>query len=143
MLLSGLALAGANLRSTAETPADHEDGLLTAGEIAALDLSAVRWAVLSACDTGLGTVRAGEGVLGLRRAFEIAGAATLIMSLWSVEDEATRVWMARLYEARASGLPAAEAVRRAARELLAMQRRRHQPAHPFFWGGFVAAGDWR
>ena len=66
--LSGLVLAGANRRSEAGTQQD--DGILTAEEIAALDLAGVRWAVLSACETGVGEVRAGEGVFGLRRAFE-------------------------------------------------------------------------
>jgi len=63
-------------------------------------LSGVEWAVLSACETGVGNVRAGEGVFGLRRAFQVAGAGTLIMSLWSVDDEATRSWMRELYEGR-------------------------------------------
>ena len=68
LLLSGLAFAGANQRESAEPHED--DGILTAEEIASLDLSSVEWAVLSACDTGVGEVRAGEGVFGLRRAFQ-------------------------------------------------------------------------
>src|SRR6185503_20278198 len=75
LLLSGLALAGANLRAT--TKPDEEDGILTAQEVASLDLSSVEWVVLSACDTGLGHLQSGEGVLGLRRAFQIAGASTV------------------------------------------------------------------
>src|SRR6185503_18367464 len=71
-------------------------------EIASLNLSGLEWAVLSACDTGLGQIRAGEGVLGLRRAFQVAGARTVIMSLWSVDDQATRAWMTALYKARVS-----------------------------------------
>ena len=85
LLLSGLALAGANRRATS---GDGEDGILTAEEVGALDLGGVEWAVLSACDTGLGEIRAGEGVFGLRRAFQVAGVRTVIMSLWSVQDEA-------------------------------------------------------
>ena len=54
--------------------------------------------MLSACDTGIGEIQNGEGVLGLRRAFQIAGVRTMIMSLWSVDDQATRVWMRALYE---------------------------------------------
>ena len=93
-----MALAGANQRQA--TGLDEEDGILTAEEIAALDLSGVEWAVLSACDTGIGEVKAGEGVLGLRRAFQVAGARTLIMSLWPVEDQVARDWMRQLYRAR-------------------------------------------
>ena len=72
LVLSGLAFAGANLRAAAG--ADEDDGILTAEEVASLDLTGVEWAVLSACDTGLGLIHAGEGVLGLRRAFHVAGA---------------------------------------------------------------------
>src|SRR4029079_4260301 len=89
--LSGLALAGANRRTSVDTADD--DGILTAEEVAALDLREVEWAVLSACDTGLGQVQNGEGVLGLRRSFEVAGVHTVIMSLWPVEDQAARQWM--------------------------------------------------
>ena len=71
--------------------------MLTAEEVAALDLDGVEWAVRSACDTGLGEIRAGEGVFGLRRAFRIAGARTVMTSLWPVEDHAARVWMPRLH----------------------------------------------
>ncbi len=98
LLLSGLALAGANRRQTAAP--DEDDGILTAEEVASLDLGGVEWAVLSACNTGLGQIKTGEGVFGLRRAFQVAGARTVIMSLWSVEDEATRLWMRALYQGR-------------------------------------------
>ena len=98
LLLSGLILAGANHRNVAAP--DEEDGVLTAEEVAALDLNGVEWAVLSGCDTGVGEVRAGEGVFGLRRAFQVAGARTVIMSLWQVEDQATRQWMTTLYKSR-------------------------------------------
>ena len=119
------------------------DADASAEEIAALDLSRVRWAVVSGCNTGVGEVLSGEGVLGLRRAFAIAGAASLIMSLWPVEDEATRIWMERLYEARGRGLTTAESVRRAGLDVLGWQRHQGRTAHPFFWGAFVATGDWR
>jgi tetratricopeptide (TPR) repeat protein len=142
LLLSGLALAGANHREAAGP--EEEDGILTAEEIAALDLSGVEWAVLSACDTGVGEIQAGEGVFGLRRAFQVAGARTLIMSLWSVEDESAREWMRALYEARLeAGMSTAEAVRHASLAVLRARRARGESDHPFYWAGFVAAGDWR
>jgi len=142
LLLSGLALAGANHRNAAGP--DEEDGILTAEEIAALDLSGVEWAVLSACDTGVGEIKAGEGVFGLRRAFEVAGVDTLIMSLWSVEDEATREWMRNLYEARfVEGRDTAESVREASLRVLKRRREAGESTHPFYWAAFVAAGEWR
>jgi tetratricopeptide (TPR) repeat protein len=142
LLLSGLALAGANHRD--EAGPEEDDGILTAEEVAALNLGGVRWAVLSACETGVGTVQAGEGVFGLRRAFQIAGTKTLIMSLWPVEDVAGREWMERLYAARlVEGLSTAEAVRRANLDVLNRRREEGQSTHPYYWGAFVAAGDWR
>ena len=100
--------------------------------------------MLSACDTGLGDVRAGEGVLGLRRAFQVAGARTVIMSLWSVEDRATRQWMRALYRGRLERgstrpTPSSEAGLATLRD----RRAAGQSGTPFFWAGFVAAGDWR
>jgi len=142
LLLSGLALAGANRRTSAG--ADEDDGILTAEEVAGLDLTGLDWAVLSACDTGLGVVRVGEGVLGLRRAFQMAGARTVIMSVWSVEDRSTRQWMRALYQGRFErGLDTADAVHQAALSTLRARRSATGSGHPFFWAGFVAAGDWR
>ena len=142
MLLSGLVLAGASNRAAAGQ--DEEDGILTAEEIASLDLTSVEWAVLSACDTGVGTIRASEGVFGLRRAFHIAGVKTVIMSLWPVEDEAARQWMETLYDGRFSKrLGTAEAVRQASLQMLNQRRRQGDTTHPFFWAPFVAFGDWR
>jgi CHAT domain-containing protein/tetratricopeptide (TPR) repeat protein len=142
LLLAGLALAGANRRAQTRGT-EAEDGILTAEEIAALDLSGVEWVVLSGCDTGLGRPEAGEGVLGLRRSIEGAGAGTLIMSLWAVEDVVVREWMGRLYEGRLAGLTTAEAVSRASTGMIAERRRAGRSTHPFYWGAFVAAGDWR
>jgi CHAT domain-containing protein len=141
LLRSGLAFAGANNRGADRSAAD---GILTAEEVAALNLQGTEWAVLSACDTGLGEVRAGEGVFGLRRAFQIAGVRTVIMSLWSVEDEATRVWMRTLYEARfGRRMHTADALHTASLEVLRDRRARHLSTHPFFWAAFVAVGDWQ
>jgi CHAT domain-containing protein len=142
LLLSGLALAGANQRHAAGD--GEQDGILTAEEIAALNLTGVEWAVLSACDTGVGDARAGEGLLGLRRAFRVAGARTLITSLWAVEDEPGRRWMRGLYENRfVRGLRTVESVRAASLEVLDRRRREGESTHPFYWAGFVASGDWR
>jgi CHAT domain-containing protein len=142
LLLSGLALAGANRRTSAAL--DGNDGILTAEEIAGLDLRGTEWAVLSACDTGIGEIRTGEGVFGLRRAFQIAGVRTVIMSLWSVEDQATRLWMRALYEGRLKRhLSTADAVREASLTVLRDRRARGLSTHPFYWAAFVAAGDWR
>jgi CHAT domain-containing protein len=142
LLFSGLAFAGANRRAAASL--EEEDGILTAEEVAALNLEGVEWAVLSACNTGLGTVAAGEGVLGLRRAFQVAGVRTVIMSLWSVEDRAARQWMEALYWARLRGrLDTAAAVRQASLTVIRERRANGQSTHPFYWASFVAAGDWR
>jgi CHAT domain-containing protein/Tfp pilus assembly protein PilF len=142
LLFSGLALAGANRRAAAGP--DEEDGVLTAEEVATLNLDGIEWAVLSACDTGLGAVAAGEGVFGLRRAFQVAGARTVIMSLWSVDDRAARDWMAALYQARLEQkLDTAGSARAASLALLRDRRAKGASTHPFFWAAFVAAGDWR
>ena len=142
LLLSGLAFAGAN-RRTAAAP-DGEDGILTAEEVSSLDLGGVEWAVLSACDTGVGEVKVGEGVFGLRRAFRLAGARTVIMSLWAVEDRAALAWMRALYEGRfKDGLDTADAVATASQRVLAARRVRGESTSPLFWAGFVAVGNWR
>jgi len=142
LLLSGLALSGANRRATAGP--NDDDGILTAEEVASLNLEGVEWAVLSACDTGVGEIKAGEGVFGLRRAFQVAGARTVVMSLWSVDDQATRAWMRALYEGRfQQRLSTADAVHAASLSLLRDRRTRGQSTHPFYWAAFVATGDWR
>jgi CHAT domain-containing protein/Tfp pilus assembly protein PilF len=142
LLLAGFAFTGANRRGAVGD--DTEDGILTAEEVAALDLQGTEWAVLSACDTGVGEILAGEGVFGLRRAFQVAGARTVIMSLWPVDDEDTRRWMAAVYERRfARNLTTMEAVRESTLEQLGRRQRSGLSTHPFFWGGFIAAGDWR
>ena len=83
-------------------------------------------------------------MFGLRRAFQVAGVRTVIMSLWAVEDESTREWMTALYHGRLKkNLTTADAMRRASLTVFARSPRRGQSTHPFYWGGFVAAGDWR
>jgi CHAT domain-containing protein len=138
LLLSGLALAGAN---EGKRPGE---GILTAEEIASLNLAGLEWVVLSACDTALGEIHTGEGVFGLRRAFQLAGARTVIMSLWQVDDNTTRLWMEELYRARfLRGAATAEAVRTATLSVLAHRRAAHLGTHPLYWAGFLAAGEWR
>lgn len=97
LIRSGLAFAGANTHPD-NLPDDAEDGIFTAEEASGLNLLNTQLVVLSACETGLGEVRLGEGVFGLRRAFVLAGASTLIMSLWKVNDIATSIFMERFYQ---------------------------------------------
>lgn len=142
LLLSGLALAGANQRH--DIGPEDDQGILTAEDIAAMDLDGVEWAVLSACNTALGELRAGEGIFGLRRAFQAAGVRTVIAGLWPVEDRTTRQWMQVLYRSRFEhGMTTAEAMREASLSLLNARRAAHLSTHPLYWGGFVAVGDWR
>ncbi len=131
---SGLALAGANHPQ----PGSADDGLLTAVEAASLNLAGTPLVVLSACETGVGEVRAGEGVQGLRRAFTMAGAASQVMSLWQVSDEATRDLMTAYYKELLAGKGRAAALRDVQ---LSMQRRAGR-AHPFYWAAFIFAGNW-
>lgn len=143
LLLSGLVLAGANERNKPGV-GDEENGILTAEEIAGMRLDGVDWAVLSACDTALGEMRAGEGVFGLRRAFQLAGAKTVIMSVWPVDDQVTRSWMRVLYQGRFSDhLDTAQAVQQASLSLLKARRKAGESTHPLYWGAFIAAGGWR
>jgi CHAT domain-containing protein len=133
-----LALAGANHRESVRD--EQEDGVLTAAEIASLDLSGVEAVVLSGCATGLGEVAPGEGVLGLQRAFRIAGARRVIMSLWNVQDQSAREWMRELYDVRRTGFGDATSVRRASRRILRRRETEGRSTHPFFWGAFIASG---
>jgi CHAT domain-containing protein/tetratricopeptide (TPR) repeat protein len=136
MLRSGLALAGANTWLKGGTPpADAEDGLLTAEDVSGLDLTGTELVVLSACETGLGDIQVGEGVFGLRRAFVLAGAKTLVMSLWKVPDEQTRELMVDFYRRLLAGEGRAEALRQAQ---LAMKAKYPDP---FYWGAFICQGD--
>jgi len=121
-----------------------DDGLLGAEEIATLDMSRVRWAVLAACATAAGATRHYEGLFGLSRAFRLAGARTVIMSLWPVDDAATAQWTQALYVARlARGLDTAAAMQAAQLDVLAARRKHGESVHPYFWAAFVAGGDWR
>ena len=133
LLRSGLALAGANVRSTG-----NDDGILTALEASGLNLWTTKLVTLSACDTGLGEVKSGEGVYGLRRAFVLAGAESLVMSLWPVSDYITREIMTRYYKNLKIGMGRGSALRQVQLEML----KRKDRQHPFFWASFIQSGDW-
>jgi CHAT domain-containing protein len=132
LLRSGLALAGANrLRS------GRDDGVLTALEVAGLDLAGTELAVLSACETGVGAVQNGEGVYGLRRALVLAGVRTQIASLWKVNDAATRDLMINYYRRLQAGAGRSQALREAQLTMLRDPAR----AHPYYWASFIAIGE--
>jgi CHAT domain-containing protein/tetratricopeptide (TPR) repeat protein len=154
-LLSGLVLAGAN------APTPEEDGILTAEEVATLNLSGVNLAVLSACETGLGQMAGGEGLLGLQRAFQTAGARTVVATLWKVDDAATRDLIGRFYDNLWNKQMGKLAALRDAQLWMLRTRSRTAsrdargvkptpgraaaggPGSPYYWAAFVLSGDWR
>jgi CHAT domain-containing protein len=161
-LLSGVVLAGANRPIEPR----RDDGILTALQVAELDLRPVEMVTLSACETGLGRSAGGEGLLGLQRAFGVAGARTVVASLWSVPDEPTRVLMERFYlNLWKKKMGKAEALREAQRWMLNKGRRHPEVVRgvqrrgavreddkplgkgdrlpPLYWAAFVLSGDWR
>ena len=133
LLRSGLALAGANLHK-----GDDDDGILTALEAAGLNLWGTKLVTLSACDTGIGEVKNGEGVYGLRRAFVLAGTETLVMSMWPVSDYVTREMMTAYYKGLKQGQGRGEAMRQVQLSMLKSKGR----AHPFYWASFIQSGEW-
>jgi CHAT domain-containing protein/tetratricopeptide (TPR) repeat protein len=157
-LLSGLVLAGANCPNPVSG-----DGILTAAEVSALDLSETQLITLSACETGLGEQAGGEGLLGLQRAFQVAGARTVVASLWKVPDQATRDLMERFYSNLLENRMGTLAALREAQRWMLRERsatgsgnRRglefsDSPAGedapfrraPLYWAAFVLSGDWR
>ena len=156
-LLSGLALAGANRAGAAHASQDldADDGILTAEEIGTLNLDGVQLVALSACETGLGKAAGGEGLLGLQRAFQAAGARTVIASFWKVPDQETRTLMERFYENHwHKNQNVLEALREAQLWMLNGQHERgyqrtdqprDTPARPspYYWAAFTLSGDWR
>jgi CHAT domain-containing protein len=134
LLRSGLALAGANERRSGE----HDDGILTAAEVAQMDLRGTQLVVLSACETGAGDIQNGEGVYGLRRALVLAGAETQVVSLWKVADEATKDLMVEYYQRLLKGEGRSAALREAQRTMIRDPRR----SHPYYWAAFVPIGNW-
>lgn len=137
--LSGLAFTGADV-SGGHAPV----GVLSAGEMSSADLSHAGWVVLSACDSGLGPIGHNEGVFGMRRALRLAGARTVVMSLWEADDAATADLMQALYRARfAEHRNVPDAMAQAMRETLAARRAAHESTHPYYWAAFVGEGGWR
>jgi CHAT domain-containing protein len=133
LLRSGLALSGANLNQRG-----GDSGILTALEAANLNLWGTRLVTLSACDTGVGEVRVGEGVFGLRRAFVLAGAESLVMSLWPVSDYTTQEMITAYYTGLKNGRGRGDALRQA--ELAMLKRKGRE--HPFYWASFIESGEW-
>jgi CHAT domain-containing protein len=138
----------------AELDALPDDGILTADEIASLQIDGVQLVVLSACETGLGEVAGGEGLLGIQRAFQIAGARTTIATLWKIYDDATRRIMEAFYRNYLEKEMRPLAALRAA-QLWALNNsdlvRHGAPARdkdddrlpPQYWAAFTLSGDWR
>ncbi|MBF8149267.1 CHAT domain-containing protein [Winogradskyella sp. F6397] len=127
LLRSGILLAGANNSSYSNT---NNDGIMTSLEISEMDFSKVDLVVLSACETGLGDVLGSEGVFGLQRAFKLAGAKSLIVSLWQVPDEQTSELMLKFYAYYLNGNSKTQALRNAQNDI-----KMNYP-NPYFWAGF-------
>ena len=133
MLRAGLAFAGINSNAPFLGEIDtNNDGVLTAMEVLSLDLAGTELVVLSACETGVGEIHAGEGVYGLRRAFQEAGVKSVVNSLWPVSDEGTRRLMTEFYTQLFQKVPAREALKAAQLKLLQTEWN-----HPYYWSAFV------
>lgn len=128
LIQSGLVWAGVN---TPQLLSNNEDGKLTALEVSQLPLSETELVVLSACQTGLGKVESGEGVYGLQRAFQVAGAKRLLMSLWEVNDQVTQEFMGIFYENLLKNQSPGEALKITRAEI------RQKYPHPYYWAAFV------
>lgn len=137
LLRSGLVLAGAN-----HPDADpNDDGHLTAAEITGMDLRQTELVTLSACETGLGSVRSGEGVYGLQRALTVAGSRSTLLSLWKVDDEATASFMTEFYRRLMAGEGRSDALRNTQAAFRNHSNKLYQDV--YVWGAFQLTGDWR
>lgn len=136
----GLALAGSNMNQKAikGTP-DVEDGILTAMEVLGLDLSGTKLVILNTCESGVGEVRKGEGIYGLRRAFQEAGARMVLTTLWEVNDDAARELMGDFFRRWLSGTSAHEALRKA--KLSFINSKDSTRSNPAIWAPFVLVGE--
>ena len=132
-LRSGIVLAGANHPEASA----EDDGRLTALEATELNLSGTELVTLSACSTGLGSQATGEGVYGLQRSLRVAGAHSTLLSLWEVDDNATKIFMLKYYKLLKQGVGRAEALRQVQREL----RGQAGWSHPHFWAAWQLSGD--
>ena len=133
LMRSGLCFSGANIGLKGETlPDDVEDGVLTALELSNLNIGNVDMVVMSACESGLGET-SGEGVFGLQRGFKLAGANTLLMSLWKVDDAATQILMTEFYRYYISGKSKQESLKLAQQTL----RNNQEYSDPKYWAGFI------
>ncbi|MEO9853146.1 MAG: CHAT domain-containing tetratricopeptide repeat protein [Reichenbachiella sp.] len=135
MLNSGLILAGVTNYYESEEKPLIEDGILTAYESTTLNLDSTELVVLSACDTGLGELSHGEGVYGLQRGLKVAGANSVMMSLWKVNDEITQELMTQFYKEWLKNGDKLKAFR------VAQQKIKNKHPHPYYWGVFVLVGD--
>lgn len=137
LLNSGLILAGATnfIRDGINPIHEEEDGILTTYEVMNLNLDSTNLVVLSACETGLGVVQNGEGVYGLQRAFQLAGAKNIIMSLWPVDDEATQSLMTTFYKQWVLSGDLNRAFRQAKLEAI------NKYPNPYYWGAFILVGN--
>jgi CHAT domain-containing protein len=129
-------MAGANhILEGEELPNNVEDGILTAKEIADVDLRGLDLVVLSACQTGLGDISQGEGVFGLQRGFKKAGAKTILMSLWKVNDDATQILMTQFYKNWLSGQSKRQALLSAQKHLREVDGGIYN--EPKYWAAFI------
>ena len=141
LLRSGILLAGAKRSLTNGNNGSH-DGIVTAEKILGMNLHGTKMVVLSACDTGLGEVKSGEGVFGLRRAFTQAGAKSLVMSLWKVPDRETKELMVQFYRNIKSGtMNRCQALRQAILKEKEIVKQRYGHDNPRYWGAFVFMGQ--